>query len=152
LIPKLKVWRLQYEERHVKGRTIRVLVLRNEHGTIRRVAKSVFEEADLKRWYLKYNKTTRTEDLPVSKRLREKLALVKRKLREQGFIYRELCFGTTRNRKTGKWDYKRVEVFKASPWTRRERQRIWYFFKVHIPKENLGIYVIRQNKLYRYPV
>jgi hypothetical protein len=80
----------------------------------------------------------------------EKLALAKRKLMKQGFIYREICFGTTINRKTGKQEYKRAEVFKATRWTRRERQSIWYFFKVHMPKQNLGIFVIHRNKLYMW--
>ncbi len=71
---------------------------------------------------------------------------------ERGFIYREIRFGTLWNRKTGEWDYRRVEVFKATPWTQRERQRIWGFFKAHRPKQNLGIFVIHENKLYMYPV
>lgn len=158
MVPKteLKAWRLQTEERHMKikgkRRTITALVLRNEHGLVKRVAKSPSEQAELKRWYRNYNKTTRTEDLPASKTLRRKLGLIIGKLKKRGFIYRELCYGTTWNKKTGKREYKRMEVFKATPWTQRERGRIWYFFKAHMPKSNLGIYVIQQNKLYMYPL
>lgn len=136
----------------MKGRTMRVLVLRDEHGALKRVAKSIPEQAELKRWYQIYNKRTRTEELPVSKKLRMKLTLVIGKLKKQGFVYRELCYGIVRDRRTGKREYRRMEVFKATPWTRRERFRIWSFFKEHVPKNNLGIYVIHQNKLYRRPI
>jgi hypothetical protein len=108
-------------------------------------------DAELKRLYRKYNVETRTEDLPASKKLRKKLALIVDKLKRRGFIYREICYGTTLDRKTGKRQYRRIEVFKATPWTRRERGRIHYFFKEHVAKSNLGIYVIHHNKLYAYP-
>ena len=95
MAPKLKVWRLQSEERHVKERAIRVLVLRDEHGAVKRVAKSISEEAELKRWYRNYNHRTKTEESPVSKKLREKLASAKRRFREQGFSHGMSCYGTT---------------------------------------------------------
>jgi hypothetical protein len=156
LTPKLNVWRLQAEKRYVriKGerQAIIALVLRDQHGKVKQVAKDSFEQARLKRWYRLYNQRTKTEDLPVSKKLRKEIASVKRKLMKEGFTHRELCYGTTLNRRTGEREYKRMEVFKKTAWTRRERGRIWYFFKAHMPRSSLGIYVIKQNKLYMYPL
>lgn len=153
---KLNIWRLQSEKRYVKingkGQSITVLALRNQHGILKGVTKDPSEQSELRKWYRKYNRTIKTEDLPTSKKLRKKLTLIIGDLRERGFIHREICFGTARNRKTGKHQYKRMEVLKATPWTRRERHRIWNFFKIHVPKSNLGIYVLHQNKLYMYPI
>jgi len=73
-------------------------------------------------------------------------------LRREGFIYRKVCFGTTRNRETGKEEYKRIEVFKRSRWTRAEWFRMDEYFKRHISKGNLAIFVIQGDKLYAYPL
>jgi hypothetical protein len=156
LNPKLKAWRLQPEKRYAKlnGRreVIDALVLRNQNGIVRRVAKSLSEQAELKSWYRNYNRTTRTEDLVVSKTLKRKIIAIRDKLSKEGFIYREICFGTARNIETGKQEYKRIEVFKMTPWTRRERQHIWFWFKIHMRKSNIGIFAIHKDKLYLYPL
>lgn len=150
--PKLNVWRLETEKRQVDGHPVRVLVLRDQHGTVKRVAESYFEREEVKKWWRNYNRRIRIEDLPVSKRLRKKLTTIIEKLRREGFIYREISVGTTRNRKTGKREYKRIEVFKQTPWTRAEFFRIHEFFKKHIIKSNLGIFLVRDNKLYMHPI
>jgi hypothetical protein len=153
---KLNVWRLQSEwrlEDSPLGRVgYEVLVLRDERGAEIGVARSVFEKDQLKKRYQRYNKVTRTEDLPVSKKLRAQLAFVIGNLKRRGFIYREICFGNVKNRRTGKWEYKRAEIFKATPWTRLERFRIVELFRTHQLKHNLGIFVVRDRKLYVYPI
>jgi hypothetical protein len=103
--------------------------------------------AELKRSCRKYNQRTRPEELPVSKKLRENLASAKKRLGEQGFTYKELCYGIFKDPKTRKREYKPMEVFEATPWTRLERRRILHFFKEYTPKQNLAIYVIHRNKL-----
>jgi hypothetical protein len=122
-------------------------VLRDWHGKVRRVAKSTEEQKELRRWYEQYNKTTKSQDLPVSPKLRKKIALTVNDLMKRGFKYRQLIYGTRLNEKTDKWEYKRMEVFKGTPWTQKERQRIWVFFKWNIPKDNIGIYVIHNKKM-----
>jgi len=136
----------------VKGRTIKVLVLRDERGAVKRVAKSKIEQDKLLEWYEAYNKKLRIEELPVSKELRKKLTLIVDNVRKHGFFHRVIFYGITRNKVTNESQYKRHEIFKSTPWDAVEMIRVKSFFKSHIPKSNLGIYYYDNHKLYMYPL
>lgn len=146
------MWRLETEKRQRKDGSIRVLVLKDLEGKVQRVAESFFEREEVRKWWRNYNRSLSIEELPASKRLRKKLKLMIGNLRREGFIYREVCFGTYRNWETGKHEYKRIEIYKETRWTRAEFFRISEFFKRHVLKESLGIFVINNNKLYMYPI
>jgi hypothetical protein len=138
----------------IKGerRAIRVLVLRDPHNKSRRVAKTQFEKATLVQWYADYNSLIKTEEIPFSKKLREKLGLIAGNLRERGFIHSFVCYGTTRDKKTNQPQYKRLEILKATPWGSSEIKLVNFFFKTHIPENNLAFYVYDNRKLYTYPI
>jgi len=86
-----------------------------------------------------------------SKALRLKLASQRKWLREHGFIHSHLWFGTTVNRVTHERLYKHLVIFKATPWTAIEIVRMDSFFRRHIPKNDLGVYVIYKEKLLMLP-
>lgn len=150
LAPKLKAMRLQYERRNAKGRKIRVLALRDQHGTLKRVARSKSEQDELEEWWQDYNRKLKFEELPVSKKLRTELALVRENLRKQGFIYSHLWYGTTKRKGTRKSQYKYLIIFKATRWTAIEAARVTAFFRRHIPKTDLGIFVYHNKKLHMW--
>jgi len=58
-----------------------------------------------------------------------------------------IWYGIVKRNEDELGEYKRIEVFKEIPWRRHEVARMWGFFKRHIPKDNLVIYVIRNNNL-----
>lgn len=151
MTPKLNVWRLQSEKR----RGITVLVLRDQHGNVKQVAKGLSEQAKLKKWWEIYNKTIKTQELPVSKKLRRKLASDIDDFRKRGFIHSIINYGIRLNRKTGKREYKRMEVLKATPWTHDTVAKVRKFFKLHPPKSNLGVYAYHgeppNDTIYMHP-
>ena len=106
----------------------------------------------MRRFWREYNEAIKTEDLPTSKELRQKLALLFRDLKKKGFTHSKIFYGVVKHRKTSKGEYKRIHVFKATPWTVPEKILICDFFKTHIPKTNLGIYVYHHRRLYTYPL
>jgi len=145
LIPELRTVTVEDQKKRVS-----VLVLKDEHGLEKRVAVGFFQKNELRKWYRNYNKKTRTEDLPASKKFKKQVVSAIADAKRRGFTHRHLFYGMLRNRKTGKYEYKRMEVFKASAWTQRERGRIFEFFKKHPPKSSLGIFVFSGNKLYMH--
>jgi ribosomal protein L18E len=153
--PKLNVLRLQKERRYkkIKGKRhlTTILAVRDQDDTLVSYATTESEENDLRNWYEKYNKETPTEKLPISKKVRREITAIKRNLKKRGFIHSITSYGTARNKKTGKWEYKRMEIFKATPWTTEDRRNIRNFFKTRTPKSNLAIFVLHQNKLYMHP-
>lgn len=150
MTPKLNVWLLQKEKRHVKGRTIKVLVLRDQHNKIRRVAKSKIEQDKLLEWYEEYNKKLKIEELPVSKELRKKLTLIVDNVRKHGFFHRMMFYGIYKNPKEREWRYRRYECFKTTPWDAVEMIRVKSYFKAWYPKTDIGIFVFHKNKVKMY--
>ena len=126
-----------------------VLMLRNAYGRILGVAHTTEEKKELRRRYERYNKTTRTQDLPASPRLRRKIASTVAVLKRHGFTRSLMLYRVRMEKKTSKPEYQRIEFFKTTPWTRREVKAMWVIFKDNIPKDNIVIYVLRGRKLFR---
>lgn len=126
-----------------------VLVLRNAYGRKLGVANTPDEKKELRRRYERFNKTTRTQDLPASPGLRRKIASTVAVLKRHGFTYSLMLYRVRMEKKTSKPDYQRIEIFKATPWTRSWVKAVWVIFKDNIPKDNIVIYVMRGKKLFK---
>lgn len=155
MTPKLNVLKLQTERRYEKiegkRRLVEVLVLRDQQNAVIQIAKTPLEQTRLKRSYRQYSLLNKAEELPVQKQARNKLAITIANLRERGFTYSYIRHGTTRNKKTGRTQYKRIEIFKATPWTYPEKTYIRNYFRFHIPVSNLTVFVYHNHKLYTTP-
>jgi hypothetical protein len=126
-----------------------VLVLRNAYGRKLAIANTADEKKELRRRYERYNKTTRTQDLPASPRLRRKIASRIAFLKKQGFTYSLMLYRVRMEKKTSKPEYQRIEFFKATRWTRHEVKTLWLFFNDNIPKDNIVLCVLRGKKLFK---
>jgi hypothetical protein len=130
-----------------KRRKVSVLVIRDEHGKVIRVAKSEEEKRELRSEYDKYNKNKKTQDLPVSKTLRRKITSTVAILKEHGFTHSLILYRSGTEKKTGKPLYKRMEIFKKTRWTRPEVRAFWLVFRDSVPKDDIFICVLQGKKL-----
>ena len=89
----------------------------------------------------------RTQEIPVSKTLRRRIAYSIAVLKKHGFPYSLILYRTLTRKKIGKGTYKRMEVFKATPWKRDEVRRMWVIFKDNIFRDDIVICVLRGRKL-----
>ena len=93
------------------------------------------------------NKNKKIQDLPVSKTLRREIASKVAYLKEHGFTHSLILYRSGTEKKTGKPLYKRMQIFKATKWTRQEVKTLWLFFKDNVPKDDIFICVLRGRKL-----
>lgn len=70
-------------------------------------------------------------------------------LKKHGFTHSLILYRTGTEKKTGKPVYKRMEIFKATPWRRNEVRGMWVIFKDNILKDNIVICVMRGRKLFK---
>jgi len=120
----------QYKPRKIMKKR---LVLRDEHGKIRAVAKDPCQER-------------RIITLGARIKLDPKTC---QSIRRRGFKHSIICGGIRRNRVTGEREYCRWQIFKAEKWTRFEFGRTHTFFKRHPPKKRVGFYILHDGNLYR---
>jgi hypothetical protein len=129
LILRNEPYIVQYKRRNIIKQR---LVLRDEHGKVRVVAKDPCQERRI------VTLGARVKVDPETCR-----SIVRR-----GFKHTLICGGILRNRVTGEREYRRYQVFKADRWTRREVGRIYTFFERNVPKERIGFYVLHNGNLY----
>jgi hypothetical protein len=108
------------------------LVLRDEHGKIRVVAKDPCQERRI---------ITQGARIKVDPETCQSIV-------RRGFKHSLICGGIRRNPVTGEREYHRYQIFKAEKWTRHEFGRTHTFFKRHLPKERIGFYVLHNGNLY----
>lgn len=152
MVLAFKVWRLSWDNtgkiNKETGKRTPVLVLRDKRGRIIKRADNVLDQASLKKWYEKYNMHERLESLIKSRKLKEAIRLTKRRVRTRGFKYQMSFYGITINEKTRRRQYRRYEVFKATPWLPDEAGFLHKFFKEHRPKSIAGVFILHNGSLF----
>jgi hypothetical protein len=119
----------QYKPRRIaKDR----LILRDEYGRIRAVTKGPSQERQL---------------LTLGARIKLDPKTC-RSIKRRGFKHSIIQTGIYRNPITHQREYRRYQIFKATPYTHDERIILHNFFKKNIPKQRIGFYVWHNAKLY----
>jgi len=86
--------------------------------------------------------------LTEARRLKRYVATARQRMAARGFTFPLAISGVLRNRETGRREYRRIELYKASEWTRREVAWLHRFFKRHIPRSRGAVFAFHNNKLY----
>ena len=151
MVLQFKVWRLQWERRggrdKATGERMKILVLRDKDGKIRKIARNKTDQVRLESWYEKYNIGERLEKLLKSRKMKLHVRKIKDRIRKRGFTHQMSLYGIWVDPTTGERGYRRYEIFKAGKWTRDEVAFLHDFFKTHIPKSPAGVFVFHNGSL-----
>jgi len=108
------------------------LVLRDENGRIRAVANGPCQERQI---------------LTLGARIKLDPNTC-RSIKRRGFKHSIIQTGIYRNPALGSREYRRYQIFKATPYTHDDICLLHHFFKRNVPKERIGFYVWHNGKLY----
>jgi hypothetical protein len=149
---QFKVWKLKLETHVSRYKPEKIyetrLVLRDKNGRIRKVAHNENEAHTLQQWYEKYNREERLDTLLKTREIKKAVRKIKAKTRKRGFKYQLCIYGIYKNPKNGNREYRRYEIFKATPFTNWDGAKLTTFFKRNIPKSPAGVYIWHNQKLY----
>jgi len=108
------------------------LILRDEYGRIRAATKGPCQERQI---------------LTLGARIKLDPNTC-RSIKRRGFKHSLIQTGIYRNPALGSREYRRYQIFKATPYTHDEIRILHNFFKRNVPKERIGFYVWHNGKLY----
>lgn len=117
------------------------MVLRDENGRYRGIAKNAEEQKQLKRLHKQHNAFQPLENLLKREDLKEHVRQMKARIRERGCRERITICGVRRNSETGKSEYRHYEFFKRERWRRAEVLALRTLIKTHVPNSRAGVFI-----------
>jgi hypothetical protein len=130
-----------------RGRKL-IVTVKNRDGNVQKSTSYNYDDDRLWAWCEDEDERERARRVIEARWLKRYMATARQRMAARGFTFRLTISGILRNRETGRREYRRIELYKASKWRRQEVARLYFFFKRHIPRSRGAVFAFHNNSLY----
>jgi hypothetical protein len=118
------------------------------YGNVQKSLSYNYDDDRLWAWCEDEDETERARRVIEARSLKRYMATARQRMAARGFTFPLTHWGIVRNPKTGRREYRRIEIYKRSEWTRREVVPLLYYFKRHLLPSRGAVFASHNNKLY----